>query len=243
MAGRFSLLLLFLIAASSGCASVSEERVAKLEATVVDLQVQDIRITVLENKVNAILAGQPVNNTPSAPASAQPELRTEPKKTPAPQPAPDKREPAYGPRRVEPVPVPSKPESAPSRVSKPAAQAPRDYQKALSTLEAGRPTPAMALFRDFLQAYPNHELAANAGYWLGECFYTLKQYDSAVIAFKDVVAQYPAHPKAADAMLKAGYSYALLGDTANARFYLEALLKDYPASRSASLGRARLASL
>jgi len=101
----------------------------------------------------------------------------------------------------------------------------------------------MSLFKDFLQAHPDHDLAPNAGYWLGECHYTLKQYDSAIIAFKDVVAQHPSHAKAADAMLKAGFSYAQLGDTANARFYLDALLKDYPASRSAALARERLTSL
>lgn len=143
-----------------------------------------------------------------------------------------------------PAPVPVKTAAAPAPVGKISnAQAVQQYQSALSTLEAGRAQTAMGLFREFIARFPGHSLAPNAGYWLGECYYSMKQYDSAIIAFKDVVAQFPAHEKAAAAMLKAGYCYALKGDNANARFYLQTLVKDFPASQPASLARTRLASL
>ncbi|MDR3074093.1 MAG: tol-pal system protein YbgF [Deltaproteobacteria bacterium] len=239
MAGRFLALAVFLAVFAGGCAAVSEDRVAKLESVVGDLQAQEIRIAMLEDRVSALLGGPAKNGADDAGTT------------------PDRqggREIAYTPRRIsaEASPAPTQPAvpqpTAAQPAAKPAgpggsAQAEKQYQTALTQLESGKPEAALAAFKAFLQAYPGHVLAPNAGYWLGECHYSLKEYDSAIFAFKDVVAQYPAHDKAAAAMLKAGYSYAQLGDAANARFYFEILLKDYPASQPAALARARLAAL
>lgn len=227
MLGRVALLLAFL-ATVGGCA-VAEERLARMEADIAHLQGQEVRLAVLEDTMHTIISGKRVE----APARED-EPRT-PEKTSVPasrrvEPAPVKA-PAAQPAQVKPVPVKS------------GGNASQEYQAALAMLEAGRPTVAAGLFRDFTAAHSAHSLAPNAGYWLGECYYTLKQYDSAIIAFKDVVAQFPAHDKAAAAMLKAGYSYLQLDDTPNARFYLEMLLKDYPASKPAALARERLAAL
>jgi tol-pal system protein YbgF len=117
------------------------------------------------------------------------------------------------------------------------------YAQALATLEAGRPQEALDLFTAFLAAYPSGKLAPNAGYWLGECEYSLKRYDRAILAFKNVVGAYPKHPKAAACMLKSAYAYERLGDKENARFYLTALLEDFPQSEPAVLARKKLASL
>lgn len=240
MPGRFCLLLVVLSAVLCGCAAVSEERIALLESAVLNLQARDMRLASLEDTVAALVAknalSQPAESTPgknTPPPSPVPrEAQTESGKTIAtPSPAPE-RSPQ---QRPGPAPAPAEPKNP--------AQAARLYQAALSTLEAGRPGSALGQFQEFLRSYPGHALAPNAGYWLGECYYGQKQYDSAISAFKDVVALHPGHDKAAAAMLKAGYCYALLGDAANARFYLEALIKDFPASQPALLARARLAAL
>lgn len=238
MSGRFCLLLALLAPVLGGCATVSEERISVLEAAVLDLQTTDMRLASLEDTVAALVARHPLS-------AAEPAPKARPGFTAGPEP-----------RRVQPEPravavlPPPVPASVPAPASEPApasrkapAPAARLYQAALSALEAGRPGSALGQFQEFLRAYPDHALAPNAGYWLGECYYSQKQYDSAIIAFKDVVALHSGHDKAAAAMLKAGYSYALLGDAANARFYLEALIKDYPSSQPASLARIRLVSL
>ncbi len=233
MSGRFALLVVMAVALS-GCAGVSEERVALLESAVMDLQASEMRLASLEETVAGLVAennrreGRAPQREAGEPAAvAHAGSRAAP-------PAP---------RRVEPAsPEAAKPRAVSDKKNT-SAQASRRYDTALKTLESGRPQAAMALFQDFLRDYPDHPLAPNAGYWLGECYYSLKQFDAAILAFKDVVAQHPTHEKAAAAMLKAGYSYDLLGDKANARFYLDALVKDFPGSQPASLARARLASL
>ena len=267
MPGRFCLLLLILAFALNGCATVSEERIAMLESAVLDLQARDMRLASLEDTVASLVARNAFPNAGESAPEETPDLTTRPgprrvlpdppatAAAPAPAPAKTAPPPAHT-TASAPPPAPAKAASspAPPPAPKPApvpapakpknpAQAARLYQAALSTLEAGRPASALGQFQEFLRAYPGHSLAPNAGYWLGECYYSQKQYDSAIIAFKDVVALHPAHDKAAAAMLKAGFSYALLGDAANARFYFEALVKDFPASKPASLARTRLASL
>lgn len=270
MAVRFSLLVVFLALGASGCAVVSESRLANLESTVENLKTQEIRLAILEDTVNSLTAAGPASEqqnpaTPGAremaygvnsdsssaarkankpvaaqtsrPAPAKPAAATQTSKSVT---APQASKSVVAPQA--PGPMPDKPSVSPRPAVSP-GQGSAGYQQALATLESGRPAAAAPMFREFLRANPGHALAPNAGYWLGECYYSQKEFDTAIIAFKDVVAQFPAHDKAAAAMLKAGYSYGLLGDTANARFYLETLLKDYPSSAPAKLARTRLASL
>lgn len=261
MAGRFFLLLTTLVFAVSGCAIVSEERISMLESAVMDLQARDMRLTSLEATV-ATLVAETVSgkNRPAPQESATPQNRLGPRRVYAePTPAaaastPDPAPVAAVPPQSAPAPVTAvSPPSTPVAVAPQPAPAPvkkagntqvlQRYQAALVALEGGRPQAALGQFREFLALHPGHTLAPNAAYWLGECHYSMKQYNEALMAFKDVVAQYPRHDKAAAAMLKAGYSYALLGDAANARFYLEMLIKDFPSSQPSSLARARLAAL
>lgn len=205
---------------SGGCAGAADERLDRLAS---EVQAQEVRLAMLEDTVSSL----------SAPGETH--SAATPRKAP---------------------PLPAAPQAKPLAGSSPAARqavtspagmggqaGERIYQKALATLESNRPQAALGLFQEFMRACPGHVLMPNALYWVGECLYSQKQYDAAILTFKDVVAQFPAHPKAAAAMLKVGYSYALLGDIPNARFYLEMLVKDYPASAPAGLARARLATL
>ena len=230
----FSLLAVTVVLALGGCVSASEERISLLESAVVGMQTQEMRLASLEGVVASLMAARSENDE-QAPIADGPQTAL---------PAVVKTVPSE--KRGKPTPPPAS--HPPAKVAVPpkkvdAAQAGREYQAALSTFEAGNYQTAQTRFRNFLDHFPAHSLSPNAGYWLGECHYSMKQYEAAVAAFKDVVAQFPQHPKAAAAMLKVGYSYALLGDKDNARFFLEALLRDFPSSQPASLARGRLASL
>ena len=117
------------------------------------------------------------------------------------------------------------------------------YKAALDALQSGRYKEAETAFKNFISRYGRSDLLPNAGYWLGEVYYSRRQYDEAILAFQDVVKKYPRHDKAAAALLKTGYSYERLEDSPNARFYLQQLLQDYPKSEPAALGRAALERL
>ena len=213
-------LLALIIAASVGCSAISSERLARLEAAADNVGVQEARLSLLEDRVNTIIAGPP----------AQLAVQTDVAATGA---------------GAAPTPSGTTIASEPSTVFRPTKTSDKgrqDYQRALAMLESGKPLAAMPMFNSFLRTYPADVLVPNAEYWLGECFYSMKQYSEAINTFKDVVTRFPNHPKAAAAMLKAGYSYALQGDRQNARFYWETLIRDFPDSLPADLARQRLTS-
>ncbi len=168
--------------------------------------------------------------TPGQPGAAQPV--TQPTLQPAPPPPP--------PRANAAAPQPPAPSGGRDA---PAANEQGAYDKALAAYNSGRYTEGEKLFAQFLQTYPSGRLAPNAGYWLGECYYSQRKFDSAILAFKNVVGKFPRHEKAAASLLKTGYSYAALGDNENARFYIQMLIDDFPNSQTAAMGRKKLQSL
>jgi tol-pal system protein YbgF len=85
-------------------------------------------------------------------------------------------------------------------------------------------------FRQFLQANPNHRLAGNAQYWLGETFYARKDYQDAAAAFAEGLKKYPKSEKAADNLLKLGMTLALLNRKTDACGALTELNRRFPSA-------------
>ncbi|NOY60214.1 MAG: tetratricopeptide repeat protein [Calditrichaeota bacterium] len=110
------------------------------------------------------------------------------------------------------------------------------YQKARSLFESFNYQGAIATFEDLLAQYPNHPEADNCQYWIGECYYGLKQYQKAILEFQKVFA-YSQADKHDDAQLMIGLSYVKLGerDRANAEF--ETFLNTYAGSEYTSIAR------
>lgn len=117
------------------------------------------------------------------------------------------------------------------------------YQQGLNTFKGGNSQKARELFTNFIEHYPNHELAANAHYWLGETYYTEKSYDQAVLEFEKVIKNYPGKEKAPAAMLKQAMAFKGLGDVTSARYVLNKLLESYPHSEEAGLAKVKLKEL
>ena len=119
----------------------------------------------------------------------------------------------------------------------------RQYEKAYNAYAKHHLDAAMALFKEFLQRYPKHELADNAQYWIGEIYYDMTDYPNAIISFQDLVARYAQGSKAPDALLKIGYCHAALNDLANARIYFRKVIKNDPFSQAAVKAQAKLKEL
>ncbi len=117
------------------------------------------------------------------------------------------------------------------------------YRASLDGLTAGTHADAAASFREFLRRYPTHEYADNAQYWLGECYYDLKDYATAVREFRRVVEKHATGNKVPDALLKMGFSYLSLGENGAGRRSLQELVRTYPSHPSARLANERLAAL
>ena len=117
------------------------------------------------------------------------------------------------------------------------------YQKARNLLLEGDAVTAARLFASFAEKHPDHSLADNALYWLGECHYSLGQYNVAAEEFKSLVKTYPKAEKVPDALLKIGYSYLSMDDINRASHYLKLVLKKYPFSLAAEKAQVKLKSL
>jgi len=117
------------------------------------------------------------------------------------------------------------------------------YRQSFQALGQGKHDEAAEGFRELLRRYPSHDLADNAQYWLGECFYDRKDFTTAVREFRRVVERFPHGNKVPDALLKVGYSYLALGSVEAGKQTLEQLIRSYPRHETAALAMARLADL
>ncbi|MBI5493095.1 MAG: tol-pal system protein YbgF [Deltaproteobacteria bacterium] len=104
-------------------------------------------------------------------------------------------------------------------------------------------TEAAETFRGFLVSYPNHKLASNAQYWLGEIYYARGDWEMAIIEFDKVVKKYPNGEKAAASMLKEGFAFEKLGSKKEARVLLKEVMERFPKTSEAHLAKKRLESL
>ena len=83
-------------------------------------------------------------------------------------------------------------------------------------------------FKQFLRKYPDHELAGNAQYWLGETFYARRQYKLAAEAFLKGYQDHSKGPKAADSLVKLGMTLNRLGQQKQACAALVEAERRYP---------------
>ncbi len=117
------------------------------------------------------------------------------------------------------------------------------YDVAFKSIRAGNYVEASREFRSFIQQYPNHPLAPNAWYWLGESYYATTNYAVALESFQQLLNQFPQSDKAPDALLKVGYSQLELKQPDAAQATLTQVTTQYPGSKVASLAQERLVRL
>ncbi len=95
----------------------------------------------------------------------------------------------------------------------------------------------------FLVQFPQHELAGNAQYWLGEVDYSQKKYELAISEFDKVIKNYPKSEKVPAALLKTAYANIELKKKPAATAILRQIIKEYKNSEEAKLARDRLRKL
>lgn len=102
------------------------------------------------------------------------------------------------------------------------------YERAYENyLQRKFPT-AESSFRGFLRRYPNHELAGQAQYWLGETFYARRKYRKAAQAFLVGYRKFPKNRRAPESLLKLGMTLHKLGDKGQACATFDKLKREYP---------------
>lgn len=122
-------------------------------------------------------------------------------------------------------------------------QARESYDRYITTFKQGNLDAAMYGFSQFLTEYPTSDLAANAQYWLGECYYGKKDYARAIEAFDRVKIGYPSSEKVPSALLKKGFAYLALKDRNRASSVWRQVVDGYPNSPEAGKALEKLAQL
>jgi len=169
------------------------------------------------------------------------------------------------PRTATAAPAPASPSTAtpappPPVGQRPATNAlqPQDiYQAAYIDFSKGSYALAMAGFREFLRRYPDHQLAGNAQYWIGEGYLSqaraasnagqpdkmAQELESAVQEYRKVLANYPRSEKAPTALYKEALALIDLKQPAVAQQRLEYLVANFPQAEETPLARERLSTL
>jgi len=117
------------------------------------------------------------------------------------------------------------------------------YQQGLDLVKGGDTQKGREILTRFVEKNPNHELAANAHYWIGESHYTEKSYDLAILEFEKVIKNYPGKEKAPAAMLKQAMAFKALGDVKSAKYVFGKLIESFPRSVEAVTARSKLKDL
>lgn len=117
------------------------------------------------------------------------------------------------------------------------------YKHALQLLYKGSYIEGRERLEEFLTEFPHDPLMPNAVYWVGESFYSQKDYLIAVDLFREVLRRFPDSSKAQAAMLKIGYSYERLDEFSEARRYLLKVVEKYPKTNEARLARKMLSGI
>lgn len=103
------------------------------------------------------------------------------------------------------------------------------YKEGLRLYSIRQHDKSIAIFKNLLSQYPQHKLASNCTYWIGENNFLKGNYTSAIEAF-NAVFNYEFSYKFDDATLMLGRCYQKLGQQGQARSYFENLITQYPDS-------------
>jgi tol-pal system protein YbgF len=123
--------------------------------------------------------------------------------------------PAPGPQTLGSMPAGALKKGEAEAAGQAAKAAPKDpqaaYEEAYALAQKGDYDGAERGFQAFLKAHPNHQLAGNAQYWLGDiAFSQRKDFAASAKLFGEAYKKYPKHTKAPDMLYKLGASFGQL---------------------------------
>jgi len=132
------------------------------------------------------------------------------------------------------------PEEAPA--PQPAMNPEMEYQHGLSLHHDRNYQEAISVFMGLLNTGAPAGLESNCHYWIGECYYGMKNYKEAVAHFEQV-ANYTQSTKKDDAQIMTANCYRRMGDHERAKAEYQKLIDQFPASPYVDNAKADLAKM
>lgn len=117
------------------------------------------------------------------------------------------------------------------------------YDTAYNDYSQGNYDLAILAFRRYTENHPNTELADNATYWIGECYYSQNKFKQAIDQFDRVLSDFPGSDRIPSSLLKKGYAYLELGQRAPGIVQLQNVSCEYSGTDEAHLALQRLSQM
>ncbi|MCY3773948.1 MAG: tol-pal system protein YbgF [Gemmatimonadetes bacterium] len=109
----------------------------------------------------------------------------------------------------------------------------RDYQR-------GNYDVAVRQFTQYIEYFPDSDLADDAQYYIGDCYYTQSLYTQALDAYEMLLNAHPDGNKVPATLLKIAFIKVARAELSEARSYLERVTGEFPDTEEAQLARMRL---
>ena len=98
-------------------------------------------------------------------------------------------------------------------------------------------------FNLYREQFPNSPLSDNALYWIGECHFSLREFDVAIEHFNELILNYTSGDKIAAAYLKKGISLMELGKKEEALLVFKLLISKYPLEEETKIAQQKIKEL
>ncbi len=113
------------------------------------------------------------------------------------------------------------------------------YEFATNLLKVGDYNTAERAFREFVNTFPDNELAGSAQYWYAETFRIRQLYTDAASAYLEGYQNYPKSKKAPINLLKLGVSLVQIGEKDQGCLMITGVQKQYPKANQSVLQKAK----
>jgi tol-pal system protein YbgF len=127
-------------------------------------------------------------------------------------------------------------ETRPPSAVRPPPKAEDLYSSALKNFSQEKYEAAVLEFEEFVANFSDHHLADNAQYWIGECYYSRKEFGKAAAEFAKVEILFPRGNKLAAALFKMGLALKELGRDQEAQVAMEKVVSKH--ARTEEAGKA-----
>jgi TolA-binding protein len=117
------------------------------------------------------------------------------------------------------------------------------YASSMRDKDSGNFDMALQEYGDYLKFYGTSDTAPNAQYYIGEIYYTRKDYDNALKAFDAVLERFPDNNKTLDSMYMKGRSLFQMGERTKAANEFRAVYVRSPRSEMGAKAKAQLAAM
>ncbi len=117
------------------------------------------------------------------------------------------------------------------------------YETAYRDFASGQYQLAIQEFQEYLHYHQNTDLASNAQYYIGDCYYNQGNFRQAVEEYNRAIERYPTGNKLASAQLKKAFALLELKQRQAGVRELRSLISRFPRASESDLARARLEQL